>query len=119
MNEFLTLTEDLRRTVFEQTAAKIKLPVAAIEKDFWVTEILSILFSLPYAGKMVFKGGTSLSKVWGIIRRFSEDIDIAIDPSMFGIEGDVTKKQLKKLRKTSSSGIHLPMIWQYRLSKPD
>ena len=102
MNEFLTLTEDLRRTVFEQTAAKIKLPVAAIEKDFWVTEILSILFSLPYAGKMVFKGGTSLSKVWGIIRRFSEDIDIAIDPSMFGIEGDVTKKQLKKLRKTSS-----------------
>lgn len=102
MNKFLTLTEAQRRTVFEQTAAKIKLPVAAIEKDFWVTEILNILFSLPYADKMVFKGGTSLSKVWGVIRRFSEDIDIAIDRSMFGIEGDVTKKQLKKLRKASS-----------------
>ena len=51
---------------------------------------------------MVFKGGTSLSKVWGIIKRFSEDIDIAIDRSMFGINGDVTKKQLKKLRKASS-----------------
>lgn len=102
MNKFLTFTEAQRRTVFEQTAAKIKLPVAAIEKDFWVTEILNILFSLPYADKMVFKGGTSLSKVWGVIQRFSEDIDIAIDRSMFGIVGDVTKKQLKKLRKASS-----------------
>ena len=52
MNKFLTLTEAQRRTVFEQTAAKIKLPVAAIEKDFWVTEILNILFSRPYADKM-------------------------------------------------------------------
>lgn len=102
MNKFLTLTETQRRTVFEQTAARVKLPVVAIEKDFWVTEILNILFSLPYADKMVFKGGTSLSKVWGIIRRFSEDIDIAIDRSLFGIEGDITKKQLKKLRKASS-----------------
>lgn len=102
MNRFLTLTEAQRRTVFEQTATRIKLPVASIEKDFWVTEILNILFSLTYADRMVFKGGTSLSKVWGVIRRFSEDIDIAIDRSMFGIEGDVTKKQLKKLRKASS-----------------
>lgn len=102
MNKFLSLSEEQRRTVFQQTAARIKLPVTAIEKDFWVTEILNILFSLPYAAKMVFKGGTSLSKVWGVISRFSEDIDIAIDRSMFGIEGDVTKKQLKKLRKESS-----------------
>lgn len=102
MNKFLTLTEVQRRMVFEQTAIRIKLPVSSIEKDFWVTEILNILFSLPYADRMVFKGGTSLSKVWGVIRRFSEDIDIAIDRSMFGIEGDVTKKQLKKLRKASS-----------------
>ena len=61
-----------------------------------------MLFTLPYADKMVFKGGTSLSKVWGLIRRFSEDIDIAVDRSIFGIEGDATKKQLKKLRKLSS-----------------
>lgn len=40
MNKFLTLTEAQRRTVFEQTATRIKLPVASIEKDFWVTEIL-------------------------------------------------------------------------------
>lgn len=102
MNKFLTLTETQRKTVFEQTSVKIKLPVAAIEKDFWVTEILNVLFCLPYADKMVFKGGTTLSKVWSVIRRFSEDIDIAIDRSMLGVEGDVSKKQLKKLRKASS-----------------
>ena len=102
MNKFLTLTDAQRRTVFEQTATRMRLPVVAIEKDFWVTEILNLLFSLPYADKMVFKGGTSLSKVWGVIRRFSEDIDIAINRNLFGIEGDVTKKQLKKLRKASS-----------------
>lgn len=101
VDKFLSLTEAQHRTVFEQTAIRVKLPVASIEKDFWVTEILNILFSLPYADRMVFKGGTSLSKVWGVIRRFSEDIDIAIDRSMFGIEGDVTKKHLKKLRKSS------------------
>lgn len=102
MNRFLTLAEAQRRVVFEQTAARIKLPVAAVEKDFWVTETLNILFSLPYADKMVFKGGTSLSKVWGVIHRFSEDIDIAIDRNIFGIEGDVGGKRLKKLRKASS-----------------
>ncbi len=102
MNKFLQLAEHQRRMVFEQTAERRWLPVVAIEKDFWVVEILNILFSLPYADKMVFKGGTSLSKVWGVIRRFSEDIDIAVDRSFFGIEGDVTKKQMKKLRKTSS-----------------
>lgn len=102
MNKFLTLTEAQRRTVFEQTAIRVKLPVASIEKDFWVTEMLNILFSLPYADRMVFKGGTSLSKIWGVIQRFSEDLDIVIDRNMFGIEGDVTKKQLKKLRKVSS-----------------
>ncbi len=102
MNKFLTLSEHQRRTAFEQVAARINLPVSAIEKDFWVTEVLNLLFSLPYSDKMVFKGGTSLSKVWGVIKRFSEDIDIAIDRSFFGIEGDVTKRQLKKLRKASS-----------------
>ena len=71
MNKFLSLSDSQRKTVFEQTATQKKLPVVAIEKDFWVTETLNILFTLPYADKMVFKGGTSLSKVWGVIHRFS------------------------------------------------
>lgn len=102
MNKFLTLSDIQRQTVFEQMAVKRFLPPQAIEKDFWVTETLRLLFSLPYADKMVFKGGTSLSKAWGVIHRFSEDIDIAIDRHIFGFEGDVTKKQLSKLRKASS-----------------
>ena len=85
-----------------QAANKTGLPVQAVEKDLWVTVVLQIVFSLPIANRLVFKGGTSLSKVWKVIRRFSEDIDLAIDPSIWGFEGDLTKKQIKRLRKASS-----------------
>ena len=61
-----------------------------------------MVFALPMAKHLVFKGGTSLSKVWKVIRRFSEDIDLAIDPSIWGFGGDLTKKQIKRLRKASS-----------------
>ena len=86
----------------EQTAVKLGLPKQAIEKDLWVTAVLQIVFSLPCAKGLVFKGGTSLSKVWHLISRFSEDIDLAIDRSVFELDGDLTKKQVKKLRKASS-----------------
>lgn len=101
-NNFFTLTTAQQRTILEQTAIKKALPKQAIEKDLWVTTILQIVFSLPCADSLVFKGGTSLSKVWGLINRFSEDIDLAIDRSLFELEGDLTKKQVKKLRKASS-----------------
>ena len=79
------------------------LPEVSIEKDLWVTQVLHALFSLPVSDKLIFKGGTSLSKAWGLIDRFSEDIDLAIDPVFLGKpEGDPTKKQIKKLRKSSS-----------------
>ena len=79
----------------------------AIEKDLWVTQTLQILFSLPISEYLVFKGGTSLSKAWHIIDRFSEDIDLALDSRLLGIPpGDLTKKQLKKLRKASSLYVH-------------
>lgn len=61
-----------------------------------------MVFALPVANYLVFKGGTSLSKVWKVIHRFSEDIDLAIDPSILGFDGDLTKKQIKRLRKASS-----------------
>ena len=88
--------------VLTQAANKTGLPVQAIEKDLWVTQVLQLVFALPIAKHLVFKGGTSLSKVWKVIRRFSEDIDLAIDPSIWGFEGDLTKKQIKRLRKASS-----------------
>lgn len=88
--------------VLTQAANKTGLPVQAVEKDLWVTVVLQMVFALPVANHLVFKGGTSLSKVWKVIRRFSEDIDLAIDPSIWGVEGDLTKKQIKRLRKASS-----------------
>ena len=83
--------------------ASVGLPMQAVEKDFWVTVILQAVFSLPVAQHLIFKGGTSLSKAWGLISRFSEDIDLAVNPIALGAaEGDLTKKQIKKLRKASS-----------------
>ncbi len=103
MNKFLRLPSDTRRTIYEQVSLRLGIDdPKAIEKDIWVTGILQAVYSLSYADKLVFKGGSSLSKVWNLISRFSEDIDLAIDRSVFGLEGDLTKKQLKKLRKESS-----------------
>ncbi len=103
MQTFLKLSDTQRQTVYEQIALRVGISdPRAIEKDMWVTSLLQIVFSLPYSDKFVFKGGSSLSKIWKIIHRFSEDIDLAIDRSLFGLDGDLTKKQLKKLRKESS-----------------
>ena len=103
MNRFLTLTKEQRAAVFERVGASVGLPMQAVEKDFWVTVILQAVFSLPVAQHLIFKGGTSLSKAWGLISRFSEDIDLAVNPIALGAaEGDLTKKQIKKLRKASS-----------------
>ena len=101
-NNYFNLTTDEQKIVLEQTSIRKSLPKQAIEKDLWVTEILQIMFGLPCARSLVFKGGTSLSKVWNLISRFSEDIDLAIDRALFGLDGDLTKKGVKKLRKTSS-----------------
>ena len=103
MNNFIATTDDMRRSLINQMLAYYNLPVESIEKDLWVTQVLHALFSLPVSDKLIFKGGTSLSKAWGLIDRFSEDIDLAIDPVFLGKpEGDPTKNQIKKLRKASS-----------------
>ena len=102
MNNFHTLTDEQKRMVLRNAEENIHLPAVAIEKDMWVTCILQILFSLDLDANILFKGGTSLSKVDSLIGRFSEDIDIAIDPAKYGLSGDLTKKQLKNLRKHSS-----------------
>ncbi|MDR2652598.1 MAG: nucleotidyl transferase AbiEii/AbiGii toxin family protein [Prevotellaceae bacterium] len=103
MNDFFTLSNSDKAFIIKTTADKIGLPAQAIEKDLWVTTVLQIVFSLPFADKLVFKGGTSLSKVWKLISRFSEDIDFTIAREQLNLpEGDLTVKQIKKLRKQSS-----------------
>ena len=111
-NDYFSLNAAQQRLVIEQTAAKLNLPVQAIEKDLWVTAILQVLFTLPCAHGLVFKGGTSISKVWNAINRFSEDIDLAIDRSLFDLDGELTKKQVKKLRKVSSMFVREDLFGQ-------
>ncbi len=77
----------------------------AIEKDWWVTITLKALFKTECCGSLIFKGGTSLSKGFNIIERFSEDIDLAISHSFFGID-KTTKSQRDKLRKRARKYIH-------------
>lgn len=77
----------------------------AIEKDWWVTVTLKALFQADCSESLIFKGGTSLSKGFNIIERFSEDIDLAISHSFFGIE-KTSKNQREKLRKTARTYIH-------------
>lgn len=66
-----------QRTAF-LIASEKNISEGAVEKDWWVTAILKVLFKLTPANYMFFKGGTSLSKGWNLIDRFSEDIDIAL-----------------------------------------
>jgi hypothetical protein len=98
---WLTLPNERRIETLNQATELTGLPAIAIEKDWWVTLCLNASFSLPYSEHIVFKGGTSLSKGWDLIERFSEDIDLAIDRKLFGFEGDISKTQIRKLRKQS------------------
>ena len=89
MNSFIQLSSNERNLYCRQAAERmeIPLPAAVIEKDFWVCWTLNLLNEIPeLKGNITFKGGTSLSKAWGLIERFSEDIDIAINRKVFGQE---------------------------------
>jgi len=78
-----------RRALFEQTAAQLGFNIVNVEKDFWVCWLLKQLFSIEdLNGWLVFKGGTSLSKCYNLIQRFSEDIDLAVDFERLGYTGD-------------------------------
>lgn len=102
-NKYFEIDDEGKRLFITQTALKTGLPAVVVEKDLWVTIVLQLVFQLPFADKIIFKGGSSLSKTWNLIGRMSEDVDLAYD-SNFGIfEGDEpTVKQIKKLRKQSS-----------------
>ena len=75
---WLTLSKERRIEILNQATELTGLPAIAIEKDWWVSLCLNASFSLPYSKHIVFKGGTSLSKGWDLIERFSEDIDLAM-----------------------------------------
>jgi len=103
MDKYFDIDDEAKRAFITQTSLRRGLPAVVVEKDLWVTVILQTVFRLPFADKLLFKGGSSLSKVWDLIGRMSEDIDLAIDDHFGIFEGDEpTVKQIKKLRKLSS-----------------
>ena len=89
MDAFLQLPADERREACRIAEGQILLRAASIEKDFWICWTLRELFALPSIGEhLTFKGGTSLSKGWKLIERFSEDLDLTVDRAHLGFGGD-------------------------------
>ena len=85
MKKLFLLSRDERENFFRVAADSSTIPFEIIEKDYWVVWMLGRLFSLPKLNKhLTFKGGTSLSKIYGIIERFSEDVDLSIEKTFFG-----------------------------------
>lgn len=100
----IALSPRERNELFDQTGRAKALSAVLVEKDYWVCWTLERLFSIPEAREhLIFKGGTSLSKVWGLIERFSEDIDISLSREWLGFGGDrnpesvSTRKQRDRL----------------------
>ncbi len=87
MAEFFQLSRADQLEVLNTAADTSGMPPHLLEKDIWVVWSLRHLFSGPYAEHLVFKGGTSLSKAYGVIRRFSEDVDLTYD--IRAIAGDL------------------------------
>lgn len=89
MRNIATIKENDRKALFQNTAAKMGLTNAIIEKDFWVCFMLDYLFHrCEWENNIAFKGGTSLSKAYGLIERFSEDIDLILDWRVIGFSAD-------------------------------
>lgn len=89
---FLDLPPEQRRLYIEQGAIRRNVSPVVLEKDFWVCWLLGILFESEFAGSLVFKGGTSLAKVFGVIERFSEDIDLSLSPEFLNLPNAGTSR---------------------------
>lgn len=96
---FHTLLKNEKINILQKAGSSIGLLAFAVEKDWWVMQTLATIFEMEIGQHLVFKGGTSLSKAWNLIDRFSEDIDLAIDRQFFGYEGELSKQKITSLRK--------------------
>lgn len=85
---YLSLSPNEQRHILQGAAPTLGRQATVLEKDIWVCWTLQALFSMPNAYPMAFKGGTSLSKVYGVIDRFSEDVDITLDYRAFNDDFD-------------------------------
>lgn len=109
--KFIDLSKEDRTDVLDRVSTELNIRQReVIEKDWWVTAVLRAMYSLPYAQHLSFKGGTSLSKCWHLVDRFSEDIDITIDREYLGFSGTLSKTQISdKLRRATCSFVRETM----------
>ncbi len=101
MSKWIDFSIDERKAMIQGVVSAKNIDEAAAEKDWWVTAILYALFHTRVAEYLLFKGGTSLSKGWNIIDRFSEDIDLALGREFF-----LNERNLSCARCTSNTQIH-------------
>ena len=96
--EFLKLDSAQRTRAINEAASRRNVSPIIMEKDFWVCWTLRVLYGSSFANSLVFKGGTSLSKVFGMINRFSEDIDLSVSTEFLGLvePGSQSRNQSNK-----------------------
>lgn len=121
--QFLQLSRDDRRDVLAIAAEKAGRPIHLLEKDAWVVWALQTLFGTALGDHLVFKGGTSLSKAYNAIRRFSEDVDLTYDiralaHDLVGENDEaLPKTRSEEKRWTSEVRKRLP-VWVYETVSP-
>lgn len=109
--KWLDLSINEREAALNTVAERLEIDTPSVEKDWWVTAVLRALFQTSFAPYLLFKGGTSLSKGWKLINRFSEDIDISLGREWFEKQGYAfaageNKSQRDRLRKKSREVVH-------------
>ena len=105
MNRWYNIPAQTKANAYIQIAERTGMAPYAVEKDWWVVQALAIIFEMEIGPHLVFKGGTSLSKAWQLIDRFSEDIDLAVNRNFLGFDGDLSRGQVANLRKAANTYI--------------
>lgn len=98
-NKWYNIPRETKQRAYTQISEETGIVPFAVEKDWWVVQILSAITQTKAVSYFIFKGGTSLSKVWKLIERFSEDIDLVFDAVNFEHKAPVTRSGVKSLRK--------------------
>ena len=113
---FLGFSPQDRRNALGIAADRSGHPAHLLEKDVWVVWVLATLYGSPLGEHLVFKGGTSLSKAYGVIKRFSEDVDLTYDiraivPDLVGTDGDALPSTRSEEKRWSKAVRHRLPEW--------
>lgn len=118
MDKFILLTHKDKRAYFQVAAANLNIMPQLVEKDFWVCWILKTLFLLPEIGThFTFKGGTSLSKCYNVIKRFSEDIDISIERPFLSKAQAIEPKKEKSNKENQKRLKELQLVCKTKINE--